>query len=389
MAAEDESFSWPNGQPPQTDGSNFPYIHPTAYCAPDPFMYPVQTLSVNQKMVDDWLADAPMPYDIRFDRAAVNVSPPSNSSVRMNPSMATQTQTQKYTPGRPTESQSRTSFFSRFGRRTPPYSAAHTSDFIDLGPLNLNERVSPEPAVVHVWPSDDVTLRPNIRIPSGNNPWCKVHYYEFKQRIGNQFDARQNTFTIDGATGNSDEHRLSLSAQPPSKAAKSGQVRNLIGSGIKLTYRDGTIMLNVLSNQTTFVQCPYHNYLNGVPIETVLRLRNDKGEKDANGIWVAEEQATVKLFNLRNFNQMKEHARGLAYKEAYRLLYSFCSTRISFIKGFGTNYGGRAAYECASWLELHVSEAYDSLDGELINMNYNSLDINSRSLSLTDERDYV
>lgn len=233
---------------------------------------------------------------------------------------------------------------------------------------------TPEKAVVEVRPTGNEMLDPEPKYPKEEKPWCTIFYYELTVRVssklfekefqktdsitmiyfqlGKAFEAKVPTITIDGATGASDECRMSLTSQPSSRNSKSSQIRNTVGAGIQLAYENGELWLTVLTDQIVFVQCPFLNQTLNKPLKYVFRLQN-KGD-----------QKRMKIFDKEQFEQEKTLALGpLTEKEvADERMRIFSNIRVSFCKGFGETYSRLKVVNLPCWIEIILHEPADEYD---------------------------
>ncbi|CAB02890.3 Smad-related protein daf-14 [Caenorhabditis elegans] len=227
---------------------------------------------------------------------------------------------------------------------------------------------TPEKAVVEVRPTGNEMLDPEPKYPKEEKPWCTIFYYELTVRLGKAFEAKVPTITIDGATGASDECRMSLTSQPSSRNSKSSQIRNTVGAGIQLAYENGELWLTVLTDQIVFVQCPFLNQTLNKPLKYVFRLQN-KGD-----------QKRMKIFDKEQFEQEKTLALGpLTEKEvADERMRIFSNIRVSFCKGFGETYSRLKVVNLPCWIEIILHEPADEYD-TVFRINNERPEIGSRS----------
>jgi hypothetical protein len=155
--------------------------------------------------------------------------------------------------------------------------------------------------------------------------WCTITYYEMSQRVGELFCASRDiqSVTIDGYTDPSSADRFCLGCLSNVKRSRETELtRHYIGRGIKLTYTNGAVFLECLSDNVIFVQSANCNEAFGYDRATVLKV---------------VPECSLKIFDEHQFASTVRETVNEGY-EAIQMLSRICNIRISFVKGWGEEY---------------------------------------------------
>lgn len=183
--------------------------------------------------------------------------------------------------------------------------------------------------------------------------WCTVNYYELNQRLGTPFDAVTFSFYIDGFTSPSKHDRLCLgNISNPSRDSQIKMTRTHIGKGVQLNYHHGEVIVTNLSDSSIFVQSPNMNDLYGAAETTVVKI-------------VAGHQAII--FNNQKFAAKLTQSVNQGFEAVYGLT-RMCTIRLSFVKGWGSDYRRQHVTSVPAWVEVHLNGPLQWLDRVLQQM---------------------
>ncbi|KAL3319152.1 Mothers against decapentaplegic 2 [Cichlidogyrus casuarinus] len=194
----------------------------------------------------------------------------------------------------------------------------------------VNSTDSPDPTQESVYQMNDpsttngqVVTSTTIAYEEPQN-WCSVLYYELNTRVGDVFHGIDRIITIDGFTEPCHRNdRFSLGRL--SHAGRSQQVeltRRHIGKGLRLHYFNGEVYVECLSDSAIFVQSPSCNKFHNWHPATVVKI---------------PPRCNLKLFDNKDFAELLEQSVNQNYETVFSLTH-MCAVRISFVKGWGTDY---------------------------------------------------
>ncbi|XP_074604611.1 mothers against decapentaplegic homolog 9-like [Brevipalpus obovatus] len=186
--------------------------------------------------------------------------------------------------------------------------------------------------------------------------WCKIFYYELNNRVGEVFLGRksrndnnlfQSEVSIDGFTHPSQFNRFCLgSLSNVNRNSTIETTRRHIGNGIRLKLTNGEVWVKCCSESAVFVQSRNCNQLYGFDLQTVIKLPKD---------------FELKVFDSKKFTQLLGQCVHLGYEAVFELT-KMCSIRISFVKGWGSDYHRQDITSTPCWVEIHLLDQLQWLD---------------------------
>ncbi|CAG5110321.1 Oidioi.mRNA.OKI2018_I69.chr2.g4733.t1.cds [Oikopleura dioica] len=178
-------------------------------------------------------------------------------------------------------------------------------------------------------------------------------YYELSQRLGKQFEITVPHLTIDGFTNPSEADRICLgNISNPTRDAQTKMTRTNIGRGLQLSYQFGEVTIQNVSEASIFVQSPNMNHFFGAHPLTVVKI-------------TAGQSATI--FNNQSFAAILSDSVNHGFEAVYNLT-KMCTMRISFVKGWGSDYRRQHVTSVPCWIELHLNGPLQWLDRVLQQM---------------------
>lgn len=117
-------------------------------------------------------------------------------------------------------------------------------------------------------------------------------------------------------------------------------------------FEGNDLYIECLSDAAIFVQSRMCNYLHNFDASNVLKLQTGQ---------------TLRLFNICDFNNLLNQAVQHGFEAAYELV-KMCTTRISFVKGWGSHYQRLDVTSTPCWIELHLHGPFQLLDKVLQKM---------------------
>ncbi|CAF1483722.1 unnamed protein product [Adineta steineri] len=213
-------------------------------------------------------------------------------------------------------------------------------DFDDISTMSLNsqqEQTSPCERILFQEPRE----------------WCHISYYEFKHRVGEPFHATQPEVIIDGLTNPSDGERFCLgSLTNINRTSEIEQVRRHIGQGVRLFYLQGNLFAECMSKNPVFVQSLIANKRFDWHPATVCKI---------------PPNVTLKIFDNEDFRQILAQAVREGFRSVHNLTH-MCTIRMSFVKGWGVEYGRQAVTCTPCWVEIRLDGPFKWLDTILSTM---------------------
>jgi hypothetical protein len=193
-------------------------------------------------------------------------------------------------------------------------------------------------------------------IPMIEQPyWCSLSYYEMKQRVGEMFHVTSNVHscTIDGYTDPSSGQRFCLGVlSNVNRTNEIEMTRHYIGRGLQLSYENGQVFAECLSENPVFVQSPNCNQRYQWHLATVVKI---------------PPGCSLKIFDEAEFVQLANETVYQGFEAVYALT-RICTIRISFVKGWGAEYRRQTILNTPCWIEVHLNNPLKLVDQILTKM---------------------
>jgi len=200
----------------------------------------------------------------------------------------------------------------------------------------------------------DQPMRTEVPYIEDAKSWCTISYYEENKRYGELFQGIYNHLRIDGSSGPSDGSRFCLGKiANPNRKPDVHMVRMKLGNGIDLIYEMGIVKLENLSDHMIFIQSADMNDRLNLGPKTVIKIPSGHG-------W--------NIFDNQSFAERLGRKVEEGFEEVYGLL-QMCTVRVSFIKGWGSDYRRAHVTNTPCWCEIHLNGPLQWLDRVLREMN--------------------
>jgi len=187
--------------------------------------------------------------------------------------------------------------------------------------------------------------------------WCSIAYYELNSRVGEIFRAKRTDTNIyvDGFTNPSmhDNNRFCLGQL--SNVNRNSTIENTrrhIGQGVHLTYVNGEVYAQCLSDKAIFVQSRNCNYQHKFMPTTVCKI---------------PPNAQLRIFSNKIFEDLLRESVQKDYQSVFELT-KMCTIRMSFVKGWGADYHRQDVTSTPCWIEIHLDGPLQWLDKVLTQM---------------------
>ena len=182
----------------------------------------------------------------------------------------------------------------------------------------------------------------------------KASYYEFNSRVGELFHCKKQVLVVDGFTNpDPDSHRFSIGRLTNAKrTSPSDRVRRCVGRGIQLHRANGRVMLQNHSPLPIYVQSRCANAILGLNSITVIKLLPN---------------ATLKVFDSDLYSNIVRSSIEYGFETVYHLT-QFCVVRLSFGKGWGTDYQREDVTQTPCWIEASFVAPLQWLDKVLVSL---------------------
>jgi MAD (mothers against decapentaplegic) family protein 2/3 len=185
--------------------------------------------------------------------------------------------------------------------------------------------------------------------------WCSLSYYEMKQRVGEMFHVASDvhSVTIDGYTDPSSAQRFCLGVlSNVNRTNEIEMTRHYIGRGLMLSYENGQVFAECLSENPVFVQSPNCNQRYNWHLATVVKI---------------PPGCNLKIFDEADFVQLANETVYQGFEAVYALT-RICTIRISFVKGWGAEYRRQTILNTPCWIEVHLNNPLKLVDQILTKM---------------------
>jgi len=187
-----------------------------------------------------------------------------------------------------------------------------------------------------------------------DDSWCLINYFELNSTVGRTFEAKNKTVIVDGFfnPGNATD-RFSLGQLTNvNRSMEVEKVRRYIGKGVELSFINGELHIECLSENAIFVLSKSLNCASYWPDDTVNKLPNKCG---------------MKIFNKAAFFHQLNQAAKEDY-EAVQKLTEMCFIRLSFVKAWGPEYNTQEVTLMPCWIEITLLEPLEMIDKVLSRM---------------------
>ena len=240
------------------------------------------------------------------------------------------------------------------------------------------------------------------------SPWCSISYYEFNNRVGEQFHAHRANILVDGLAdpdrdifrtlrkgkrkrekqknakstntvvdgltdANTSEtreqkgkggkqkyqrrpERFRLSQLHDSNDTLNSTIeitRKSIGYGVYLYNVDGEVYAGCLSACCIFVQSWNCNHRHNFSAFTICKI---------------PPTLKLKIFSNQEFIELLSQTVNSGNYEAVKELKEMCTIPVSFVKGWGSAYVRNDVSETPCWIEIQLNGPLQWLSKELIQM---------------------
>lgn len=129
-------------------------------------------------------------------------------------------------------------------------------------------------------------------------------------------------------------------------------MRQHIGKGIHVYYVNNELFLECLSEYPVFVQGAMLNHMHDFQPNTVCKVLS---------------KCTFKIFDAVQYANLLGKVVNDGFEQTYALT-KMCTIRISFAKGWGSDYHRVDVTSCPCWIELHLNGPLKWLDDVLMKM---------------------
>jgi hypothetical protein len=239
--------------------------------------------------------------------------------------------------------------YSSFSSSPPPSYSPHD----DVDPNSESMDTTASSNSVATSPHSQIGERVPVSYQEPDQ-WCTIAYYELNQRVGEQFKVRSHNVIVDGFTDPSArDDRICLGLL--SNVNRNSTIENTrrhIGKGIRLTHSDNEVYVECLSDSSIFVQSRNCNYYHGFHPTTVVKI---------------PPSCALKIFNMEKFTELLKESVNHGFEAVYELQ-KMCIIRLSFVKGWGSEYHRQDVTSTPCWIEMHLHGPLQWLDKVLTHM---------------------
>jgi len=195
--------------------------------------------------------------------------------------------------------------------------------------------------------------------------WCTIAYYELNTRVGEIFKGSGNLVHIDGFTnpGSSTSRFCLGQLSNVNRNSVIESTRRHIGQGVHLAYSEGQVFVQCLSDSAVFVQSRNANLSRGF---------------HPSAVWKIPPGASLRIFNGKEFASQLANCVNHGYDAVFEMT-KMCTIRMSFVKGWGSDYHRQDVTSTPCWVEIHLSAPLSWLDNIMQKMSPSTNHITSNS----------
>jgi len=190
-----------------------------------------------------------------------------------------------------------------------------------------------------------------------DNPWCRITYWEHRDRIGRIFHVWSDSVNVFEHLPQGDG--LCLSLLDPGlvdRTEVSEKVRGTIGCGFQLTLENYCVWLYNRSNIVLFVGSP-NIQVQGIDVSQPIVKRLAPGNSiivyDPNLTELVHERFK-KVYHLEGSCCKDGSTADLSAESVPDSVQPYC-VRVSFGKGWGSNYTRMSITQCPCWVEIYLN----------------------------------
>lgn len=185
--------------------------------------------------------------------------------------------------------------------------------------------------------------------------WCSITYHEYDQRVGEKYHSSSPVVSVDGFTQPMCNDRFCIGGiSNVNRNQFTEWVRRRIGRGAKLTYVDGDVYVENVAESSVFVSNP-------------LQLVEQNKSFSDEFVTKLTQGASAQVFSTHEFGKLLHNAVAQGFEAVYKLT-SRCVIRMSFVKGWGSNYKRQSIYNTPCWVEVQLNGPLQWIDKVLRQM---------------------
>jgi len=171
--------------------------------------------------------------------------------------------------------------------------------------------------------------------------WCSIAYFEQNTRVGEVFHSTSSSVHIDGFTNPGAENNRFCLGQLSNvnRSSVTENTRRHIGHGVLLMYSNGEVYVKCMSDSAIFIQS---------------RNANDSHGFHPSAVWKIPPGASQRIFNGMEFSQRLSQCVNHGYEAVFEMT-KMCTIRMSFVKGWGSDYHRQDVTSTPCWVELHLN----------------------------------